>query len=290
MVAWTRGCVQSRGVGDECPWCSDERFRPRRRARSRRGRPRARAQEMVGAGSGDRGRGDDLRRRQSADAALQVGSARPDRRARERVLPPRYRPRHGPRPHHRPGSGDQPGAARALARSGAPGGQAAEARRAAGIRRGAARRVAGALFARLSRACQGPARNDRRGARARGLLRAADRVSGRQVARDLDRIPIGRSRARRQGRQHHRGQLPDHAADRAPGSDPRGRALARRRDRHHAQARGRSRGQGGGIPLQDQPVHRHQQHLAVEPDARRVRTAISRRRARRRQTSSRRRA
>ena len=100
----------------------------------------------------------------------------------------------------------------------------AQARRAAGIRRRAARRVADALFARLSRARQGSAQHDRRGARARGLLRAADRVPGRQVARDLGRIPVGRSRACRQGRERDRGQLPGHAADRAPGSDPRGRA------------------------------------------------------------------
>ena len=69
-----------------------------------------------------------------------------------------------------------------------------------------------------------PLEHDRRGARARSLLRAADRVPGRQVARDLDRIPVGRSGARRQGRQHRRRQLPRAAADRAAGADPRGRA------------------------------------------------------------------
>ena len=42
-----------------------------------------------------------------------------------------------------------------------------------------------------------PLEHDAGGARARSLLRAADRVSGRQVARDLDRIPVGRSGARR---------------------------------------------------------------------------------------------
>ena len=39
-----------------------------------------------------------------------------------------------------------------------------------GIRSDAARRVADALFARLPRACQGPAEHDARGARARSLL------------------------------------------------------------------------------------------------------------------------
>ena len=57
----------------------------------------------------------------------------------------------------------------------------------------AARRLADPLFARLPRPRQGPAQHDARGARARSLLRAADGVSGRQVARHLDRIPVGRS-------------------------------------------------------------------------------------------------
>ena len=81
-----------------------------------------------------------------------------------------------------------------------------------------------------------------------------------------------------QRRQRGRRQLSRAAAERAAGADARRGPLARRRDRRAAQARRRGRSQGRGIPRQDQPVHRHQQHHAVEPDARRIESR-SRRRA-----------
>ena len=131
-------------------------------------------------------------------AEIQVRSAHHHRRARERV--PAARGREGrdrTRPHGRPGSDHQPGAACALARCRAAGDQGAQARRAAGIRFRAARRVADPLFARLPRARERSAEHDAGRARAGSLLRAADGVSGRQVARDRDRIPVVRSGVRR---------------------------------------------------------------------------------------------
>ena len=92
-----------------------------------------------------------------------------------------------------------------------------------GIRFRAARRVAHPLLARLPRSCQGSAEHDAGRARARSLLRAADRFPGRQVARDLDRIPVVRSGIRREGRERGRGQLPRAAAVGAARPDPRGR-------------------------------------------------------------------
>ena len=242
-----------------------------RRARSRCRRAHAGAQEMVDPRAGDRGRGADLRRRQSDHAEVQIRSAHHHRGARERVLPAGGREgRDRTRPHGRPGGDHQPCAACALARCRKTSDQGAEARRAAGIRLRAARRVAHSLFARLPRARERPAEHDAGRARARSLLRAPDRLPGRQVARDLDRIPVVRSGIRRQGREHDRGQLPRAAAVGAARPDPRGRQMALRRDRRAAHEGGRGRGEGRGLPLQDQSLRRHQQHVAVEPDARRI--------------------
>ena len=96
------------------------------------------------------------------------------------------------RHHRRPGSGDQPGPAHPVARSRARGHQEAQARRAAGIRSGAARQIVPAGRPRPHRHRQGPDEHDAGRARAQKLFRAAVRVPGRKVARDRDRVRIRR--------------------------------------------------------------------------------------------------
>ena len=173
--------------------------------------------------------------------------------------------------HRRPGGGDQPGPAHPVARSRARGHQEAQARRAAGIRSGAARPQPDAHGAEPHRRHQGPDGDDARGAGAQELLRAADRLPGREIARDRDRVRVAGSRARRAGRQRHRRGLSGAAA--APPSRSRRARPARgspARSTGCAAKVAEAEGQGRAVSLQDQSVHRHQQHDAVEPAARRL--------------------
>ena len=158
----------------------------------------------------------------------------------------------------------------------------AQARRAAGIRLRAARRVADPLFARLPRARQGSAEHDAGGAGARSLLRAADRVPGRQVARDRDRIPVGRSGASPRKVANRSRTAISRCSSGAAGPDPRRRQVALRRDRQAAQARWprprpRSRSSAPRPTCSSAPTTRRCRTRSSAS-----RTAISRPRARRR--------
>ena len=79
---------------------------------------------------------------------------------------------------------------------------------------------AAAQLAELRSAHQGSDEHDAGRARAQELLRAAGGVSGREVARDRDRIRIAGRRACRARRQRHRRGLSRPAADRQAGVRP----------------------------------------------------------------------
>ncbi len=219
-----------------------------------------------------------LRRRQLHHAAIQVGSAGADRDPREH-LPAAgggevARARH----HRRSGGGDQPGAAHPVARSRARGDQEAQARASSrnSIRCCAARRPS-APCSGIARHRQGSDGDDARGAGAQELLRPAGRVPGRQVARDRDRVRVGRIRS---------------SPRRSPTRSPRAIwSCSRRAKQDQTRSAGtwlsgeieklrakvaEAEGQGRGVSRQDQSVHRHQQHDAVEPAARRPQRAARR--------------
>ena len=238
-----------------------ERFR---RPRSARARPGADAQ------AGLDHRSDGARRRafdhrgQSGHPALQIRSAHPGRRARERLPAAERRAQRGAHRARCRGR-DQPGAARAVARSRARDHQEEQARRAAGIRSGAAGPFAAEVAAGAVRDRPRSVLADAGRARARRLLRALHRLCGRQVARHRRRIPVARSGTCRARRQFDRRRLSGAAAECAAGAGQVGRPVAVGRDRQSAQE-----GRGGGIPrrgfsFEIEPVRRHQQHHAVQP-------------------------
>ncbi len=128
--------------------------------------------------------GGSLRRRQSADAALQVRSARPGRGPREHLPAARGRKDHdGPRLGRRR-DGDQPGPARAVARSRPRGDQGPQSRRSAGIQR----RAEGVLAAFGAAHHRHPASDPMSMSLDERVLAAyydrLDRVRDRQVAGD----------------------------------------------------------------------------------------------------------
>ncbi len=104
-----------------------------------------------------------------------------------------------------------------------------------------------------------------RGAGARGLLRAPAGFCGRQIAGHRRRISVARSGARRARRKLDRGRVSGDPAGGQAEPGPLGRPMAGRRDREPAEEGHRSRSEGRGFPRQGQPVHRQQQHHAVEP-------------------------
>ena len=214
-----------------------------------------------------------LRRRPDHHAQISVGIARPHRRARQHLPAPRRR--QGPdRPQRRrPGGGDQPGAAHAVARSRQRSDRQAQARRAAGIRSGARRRVAGQVPARPARHRQESAEHDAGRARAGSLLRPAHGVSRwkNRASSSSNSCPRIRNSPR---------SVANAIADaylvlqqqakqeqaRAPASGLPARSTT-------AQEGGRRRSQGRGLPRQIQPAGRHQQHHAVGAAARRLQCA-----------------
>ena len=114
--------------------------------------------------------------------------------------------------------GHQPGAAVAVARSGARDHQEEQARRAPGIRSGAAGLFAAEVAAGAVRYRPRSALADAGRARAGRLLRPLHRLCGRQVARHRHRIPVARSGAGGARRQFDRRRLSGAAAERAAGA------------------------------------------------------------------------
>ena len=155
-----------------------------------------------------------VHRRQPADAPLQVRSARSGRRPREHLPAARGREGHDataarstPR---RVTSQVQLVLSRDLAREVIKELNLTELPEFNAALEG----VLAAVGAAHHRNSQGSDVDDARGAGARGLLRAAHRLRARQVARDLDRIPVGRSGAGRPRGQHDRRKLSLAAAGR----------------------------------------------------------------------------
>ena len=205
------------------------------------------------------------RRRQPGHAALQVRSAHPDRRPRERVPAAERRAQRGAHRARRRGR-DQPGAAAAVARSGARDHQEEQARRAAGIRSGAAGRFAAEIAA-------GAVRH-----RPRSVLADAGRARAGRLLRPAS--PPMRSTSRASSSSNSSRAIrssPRASPTRSPRaiwccSRTRGRSrrksagpVAVGRNRQPAQEGRRSRSPGRGFPLEIEPVRRHQQHHAVEP-------------------------
>ena len=242
-------------------------------------------------GPAHRGRGADLRRRQPDHAEIQVRSAHHHRRARERVLAARGREGRDERDRTVDPEAVTSQVQLALSRDVAR--QVIKELK-LGERPEFDSALRGVSLIRYSLGFLGLAKDPLSMTPEERVLEAyyerLDGFPGRQVARDLDRIPVVRSGARRAASRTRSRTITSRCSSPRGGPDPRGRQWLVRRDRRAAQAGGRGGGEGRGIPLQDQPVHRHQRHDAVEPDARRSRTAISRRRARRRPSSSRRRS
>ena len=121
----------------------------------------------------------------------------------------------------RSGSGDQPGPAHPVARSRARRHPEAQARRAAGVRSGAARHLD--LSARSwasSGIVQDPMSMTPEERVLKSLFRPADRVSGRKVPRHRDRVRIRRSRARRARRQRDRRRLSGRCSSRPSRTRP----------------------------------------------------------------------
>ena len=151
--------------------------------------------------------------------------------------------------------GAEPGAARAVARSRAQGRARSQACGAVRIRAGNWMVVV-LRTAVVRRARPRSVAHVGRGARARALLRAAERLSDRKIARHRRRVPVAGSRSRRRRRQQDRrgislapaaGQARRHAL---------GGPVARKRDRPHARQGRRGRGAGRGVPRALQPVRR----------------------------------
>ena len=240
------------------------RCRADRRSGSARAGPGAGAQAQLdhrpdGAG----GRAVD-RRRQYGHPALQIRSAHPGRWPRERVPAAERRAQRGAQRARRR-SGDEPGAAAAVARSGARDHQEEQAGRAAGIRSGAAGTFAAEIAAGAVRHRPRSVLADAGRAGAGSVLRPLHRVCGRQVARHRHRIPVARSGTCRARRQFDRRRLSGAAAGCAAGAGEVRRPMAVGRNRKSAQEGRGSRIPRRGFPLEVEPVHRHQQHLAVQP-------------------------
>ncbi len=209
-----------------------------RRARLRRRRPRAVAQEVVGDPADPGRRGDRLCRRQPGHAQVQVGSAHPDRRPRERL----------------PASGGREAGATATARSIQ---ETVTSQVQLVLSRDLARQVIKDLklgelpeFDPVLRGISplrhvltlvGLAKDPLTMTPEERVLEAYNErltaYSGRQVAGHRRRVPVGRSGARRTRRQRGGGGLSRAPADGKAGPDPRREPVARRRDRRAAQAR-----------------------------------------------------
>ena len=150
-----------------------------------------------------------LRRRQRHHAALPLRIAAAAGSARERVPARRSRQEQRRPHHHRSRSGDQPDPARAVARSGARSDQEGKARRPI---RNSIRRCGGTSVLQIVLGLFGigrdPSTHVAGRAHARILLRPAQRLRGRKIARDRHRFRFGRSRACRPRRQRDRRDLP----------------------------------------------------------------------------------
>ena len=200
------------GDGQACAFGPEARRRIRiRRSRSACARPGADAQAELDHRPDGAGAGGIAGRGQHDHAPLQVGSAHPDRRARERVPAAERRAQRGAQPARRR-SRDQPGATAAIARSGPRDHQEEQACRASRIRSGAAGLFAAEVIAGPGRHRARPVLADAGRARAGSLLRALHGLCGRQIPRHRRRIPVARSRTRRARRQLDRGRLSGAAA------------------------------------------------------------------------------
>ena len=235
-----------------------------RRSRPAGARPCVDAQAGLDHRPDGAGPGGVAHRGQHDYAALQVGSAHPGRRARERVPAAQWRAWRGTRRARRRGR-HQPGATGAVARSRPRNHQEEQARRTPGVRPGAARLVADQDAARLDRhrARSVFAHPGRAGAGS--LLRALHGLCGRQVPRHRRRIPVARSGACRPRRQFDRRRLSGAAAGRAAGPGKGRGQILYRQDRRAAQGGFAGRIAGRGVSFQVEPVRRHQQHHAVQP-------------------------
>ena len=146
-----------------------------RRPRSARDRAGAEPQAILDHRSDAAGAGGFARRRQPRSAALQIRSAHPDRRPRERVPAAQWRARR-PAQRGRSGSRHQPGAVAAVARSRPRDHQEEQARRPARIRSGAAGPFAGEIAAGAVRHRPRSVQSHAGRARARCLFRPAHRL------------------------------------------------------------------------------------------------------------------
>ena len=117
----------------------------------------------------------------------------------------------------------------------------------AGIRSGAARPLAGQIAAGAVRHRPRSVLDDAGRAGARRLLRPADRLCRRQVARHRRRIPVARSGAGGARRQFDRRRLSGAAAERAAGAGEGREPVAVGRDRQSAQARSPTPNRGSRI-------------------------------------------
>ena len=162
------------------------------------------------------------------------------------------------------GSRNQPGAAAAVARSGAGDHQEEQACRAARVRSGAEADFAAEIAAGVVRDRPRSVPDDAGRARAGSVFRALHRVCGGQIARHRHRIPVARSRTCRARRQLDRRRLSCAAAECAAGAGEGRGPMAVGRNRKSAQEGRGSRIPRRGFPLEVEPVHRYQQHLAVQ--------------------------
>ena len=189
-----------------------------RRSRSARARPGADAQAGLDHRSDGAGRRALDRRRQPGYPAIQIRSAHPDRRARERVPAAERRAQRRGAQRARCRGRHQPGPAAAVARSRARDHQEEQARRAAGIRSGAAGPFAAEIAAGAVRDRPRSVLADAGRAGARRLFRPLHRLCGRQIARHRHRIPVARSGSGGARRQFDRRRLSGAAAGRAAGA------------------------------------------------------------------------
>ena len=200
---------------------------------------------------------------------IPLRSARADRDPGQHLPAARRRKEcHGARRDRRSGSGHEPGPTHPFARSRARSDQEAQAQRTSGVRSGAAWSVVAAQHCKHHRPHQGSDEHDAGGARAQELLRSPVGLSGREVARDRDRVRVAECRAGGARRQYHRRALHRPATVREAGSNSQRRHVARRRNREFAQEGRGGRSQSREVSRQHQSVHGHEQHDAVEPAAR----------------------
>ena len=106
-------------------------------------------------------------------------------------------------------------------------------------------------------------------AHARGLLRPAQRLRDREIARHRRRLSVRPIRISPPASPTRSPRPISAAADGEAGPDPRRQQLAGRRNREDAQEGRRRRSQSRGLSRQVQSVRRLQQHLAAEPAAHR---------------------